>query len=107
LIEAIHKMKQEKIREKQLADQREARRQKNLVKKQKRIDKKLEQLGIVKVDDKKDADKAAKKDEVEKKDQGKKEPAKKAQGGKDQSSKGKKDEPKKVEPKKPEPKKPE
>lgn len=45
LIEAIHKMKQEKIREKQLAEQREARRQKNAVKKEKRIAKKLEQLG--------------------------------------------------------------
>ena len=45
LIESIHKMKQEKIREKQLAEQREARRQKNVVRKEKRIAKKLEQLG--------------------------------------------------------------
>lgn len=45
LMEAIHKMKQEKIREKQLAEQREARRQKNVVRKEKRIAKKLEQLG--------------------------------------------------------------
>lgn len=45
LIEAIHKMKQEKIREKQLAEQREARRLKNVVKKEKRVAKKLEQLG--------------------------------------------------------------
>jgi len=45
LIEAIHKMKQEKIREKQLAEQREARRAKNTVRKEKRIAKKLEQLG--------------------------------------------------------------
>lgn len=45
LIEAIHKMKQEKIREKQLAEQREARRAKNTVRKEKRIAKKLEQIG--------------------------------------------------------------
>jgi hypothetical protein len=38
-------MKQEKIREKQLADQREARRQKNNVRKEKRINRKLEQMG--------------------------------------------------------------
>ena len=44
LIEAIHKMKQEKIREKQLAEQREARRAKNTVRKEKRVAKKLEQL---------------------------------------------------------------
>jgi large subunit ribosomal protein L19e len=48
LIEAIHKMKQEKIREKQLAEQREARRQKNVVRKEKRINKKLESLGAIK-----------------------------------------------------------
>jgi len=46
LIEAIHKMKQEKIREKQLEEQREARRQKNVVKKEKRVNKKLEQMGL-------------------------------------------------------------
>lgn len=45
LIEAIHKMKQEKIREKQLAEQREARRAKNTIRKDKRVQKKLEQLG--------------------------------------------------------------
>lgn len=45
LIEAIHKMKQEKIREKQLAEQREARRAKNTIKKEKRVQKKLEQMG--------------------------------------------------------------
>ena len=45
LIEAIHKMKQEKIREKQLEEQREARRAKNTHKKEKRIAKKLEALG--------------------------------------------------------------
>lgn len=47
LIEAIHKMKQEKIREKQLAEQREARRAKNTARKDKRVAKKLEQLGGV------------------------------------------------------------
>jgi len=45
LIEAIHRMKQEKIREKQLAEQREARRAKNTARKEKRNAKKLEQLG--------------------------------------------------------------
>ena len=45
LIEAIHRMKQEKIREKQLVEQREARRAKNNVRKDKRVVKKLEQLG--------------------------------------------------------------
>ena len=45
LIEAIHKIKQEKIREKQLAEQREARRAKNTVRKEKRVAKKLEQMG--------------------------------------------------------------
>ena len=47
LIESIHKMKQEKIREKQLVEQREARRAKNNVRKEKRVAKKLEQLGGV------------------------------------------------------------
>jgi len=45
LIEAIHKMKEEKIREKQLAEQREARRTKNAEKKNRRLNKKLEQIG--------------------------------------------------------------
>jgi len=44
LIEAIHRMKQEKIREKQLAEQREARRAKNNIRKEKRVAKKLEQM---------------------------------------------------------------
>ncbi len=48
LIEAIHRMKQEKIREKQLAEQREARRAKNTARKEKRVAKKLEQMtGVV------------------------------------------------------------
>lgn len=45
LIESIHKMKQEKVREKQLAEQREARRLKNVHRKEKRVAKKLEQMG--------------------------------------------------------------
>src|SRR5438105_11988855 len=49
LIEAIHKMKQEKIRERELAEQREARRQKNVQRKEKRVNKKLEQMGGVPV----------------------------------------------------------
>lgn len=44
LIEAIHKMKQEKIREKQLVEQKEARRAKNAVRKEKRVAKKQELL---------------------------------------------------------------
>lgn len=44
LIEAIHRMKQEKVREKQLAEQREARRAKNTARKEKRVAKKIEQL---------------------------------------------------------------
>lgn len=53
LIEAIHRMKQEKIREKQLAEQREARRAKNTARKEKRVAKKLEQLsGVVKREEK-------------------------------------------------------
>ncbi len=42
LMEAIHKMKQEKIREKQLEEQREARRVKNAAKKEKRIARRME-----------------------------------------------------------------
>ena len=42
LIEAIHKMKQEKIREKQLEEQQDARRAKNTARKEKRANKKLE-----------------------------------------------------------------
>merc|ERR1711885_49355 len=47
LVEAIHKMKQEKIREKQLAEQKEARRVKAAEKKEKRNHRKAVQLGIV------------------------------------------------------------
>merc|ERR1712159_768319 len=47
LIEAIHKMKQEKIREKQLAEQQEARRVKAAEKKEKRNHRKQVTMGIV------------------------------------------------------------
>merc|ERR1711937_1042748 len=47
LIEAIHKMKQEKVREKQLEEQREARKIKASEKKEKRNHRKAVQLGIV------------------------------------------------------------
>mmetsp|Transcript_16412 Transcript_16412/g.15731 ORF Transcript_16412/g.15731 Transcript_16412/m.15731 type:complete len:132 (-) Transcript_16412:202-597(-) len=53
LIEAIHKMKQEKIREKELKAQQEARRAKNAIRKEKRINKKMEQMGLLKKEDKK------------------------------------------------------
>ena len=74
LIEAIHKMKQEKIREKQLAEQRDARRKKNAERKEKRINRKLDQLGVVRkvegdvkaAPKKEDAPKEVKKAEVKK-----------------------------------------
>jgi len=47
LIEAIHKMKQEKIREKQLEEQREARQIKASEKKAKRNHRKAVTMGIV------------------------------------------------------------
>merc|ERR1719181_1583197 len=47
LIEAIHKMKQEKIRETQLAAQREARRIKAAEKKEKRNHRKAVAMGII------------------------------------------------------------
>ena len=47
LIEAIHKMKQEKIREKQLEEQREARKIKATERKQKRNHRKAVTMGIV------------------------------------------------------------
>jgi large subunit ribosomal protein L19e len=73
LIEAIHKMKQEKIREKQLAEQREARRQKNAQRKEKRVNKKLEQMGVL--PKKEDKEAAGKKEEAAK--ESKKSPEKK------------------------------
>lgn len=100
LIEAIHKMKQEKIREKQLEEQREARRQKNVVKKEKRVNKKLEQMGLKQKADPaaagKDAAPVAKKEEAPvKKDaaESKKSPTKKDAGAaaKDQQPKAQKD----------------
>merc|ERR1712093_377221 len=53
LIEAIHKMKQEKIRENQLAEQREARRLKASERKEKRNHRKAVTMGII--EDKKEA----------------------------------------------------
>merc|ERR1711934_988004 len=47
LIESIHKMKQEKIREKQLEEQKEARRVKAAERKEKRNHRKMVQMGIV------------------------------------------------------------
>ena len=70
-MEAIHKMKQEKIREKQLLEQREARRAKNNIRKEKRIAKKLEQLGGPKREVKEVAE-APKKEEAQKKEDPKK-----------------------------------
>lgn len=75
LIEAIHKMKQEKIRETQLKAQQDARRAKNAVRKEKRVNKKLEQMGLLKKEEKK-PDVAAKKDDP--KDAKKASPEKKA-----------------------------
>jgi large subunit ribosomal protein L19e len=47
LIEAIHKMKQEKIREKQLSEQQEARQIKAAAKKEKRNHRKAVTMGII------------------------------------------------------------
>merc|ERR1712086_892351 len=47
LIEAIHKMKHEKIREKQLAEQQEARQQKAAARKERRNHRKAVTMGIV------------------------------------------------------------
>jgi len=52
LIESIHKMKQEKIREKELKAQQDARRAKNTVRKEKRVNKKLQQMGLLQKDEK-------------------------------------------------------
>merc|ERR1719273_1766047 len=46
LIEAIHKIKSEVIREKELEDQQAARRAKNTTRKEKRIARKNQQMGI-------------------------------------------------------------
>jgi large subunit ribosomal protein L19e len=47
LVEAIHKMKQEKIREKQLAEQKDARQARAAEKKTKRNNRKALQMGLV------------------------------------------------------------
>mmetsp|Transcript_75125 Transcript_75125/g.92311 ORF Transcript_75125/g.92311 Transcript_75125/m.92311 type:complete len:212 (+) Transcript_75125:3-638(+) len=74
LVEAIHKLKAEKLREKQLAEQQEARRAKNAARKEKRLQKQQAAQGI-KTEAKKAAEPEAKKDE-KKASKGKK-PAKK------------------------------
>jgi len=53
LVEAIHKMKQEKIRENQLAEQQEARRVKAAAKKQQRNHRKQVTMGIIAEEEKK------------------------------------------------------
>jgi hypothetical protein len=77
LIEAIHKMKQEKIREKELKAQQDARRAKNAIRKEKRVNKKLEQMGLLKKEEKK-PEVAPKKEEAPK-ESAKKSPEKKQQ----------------------------
>ncbi len=82
-------MKQEKIREKQLAEQRDARRVRNAARKEKRVNRKLEQMGLLKRVEKEDKPAAKKEEAAPAKDAGKK-GAEKKQGqakGKDQSSK--------------------
>jgi large subunit ribosomal protein L19e len=54
LIESIHKMKQEKIRENQLEEQREARRIKAAEKKEKRNTRKAVAMGIIEAQPKKE-----------------------------------------------------
>ena len=71
LVESIHKMKAEKLREKQLAEQQEARRSKHAEKKQKRLAKKEEAMGGKKEQVKKVAEPEAKKEEPKQKASGK------------------------------------
>lgn len=85
LIEAIHKMKQEKIREKQLAEQRDARRVRNAARKEKRVNRKLEQMGLLKKSDKEE--KAPKKEEAPKEAKKGAEKKQAAGKGKDQPAK--------------------
>lgn len=85
LIEAIHKMKQEKIREKQLAEQREARRAKNTLRKEKRVAKKLESLGA-QVARKEEAPKAEAPKKVEAPKKAEAAPAKKAEAPKKEAA---------------------
>jgi large subunit ribosomal protein L19e len=98
LIEAIHKMKQEQIREKQLAEQRDARRAKNTLRKEKRVAKKLVQLGqpaqAAKVEEKPVAPKEAApaKDAGKKKAPEQKAPAKPAKEEKKPAAPAKKEE---------------
>ncbi len=69
LIEAIHKMKQEKVREKELLAQKDARRAKNNIRKEKRLVKKQELLTGKKVEKEIVAPKEDKKVKAGKKDQ--------------------------------------
>ena len=87
LIEAIHKMKQEKIREKQLEEQQEARRAKNAARKEKRANKKLESLGLA-AKKPAEAKEAPKKEEKPQEKPGKS-PAKKPEEPKKEAAKGK------------------
>ena len=90
LIEAIHKMKQEKIREKQLEEQQEARRIKNQARKEKRINKQKAMMGEVKKPAEA-AKEAPKKEEAAPKDQKKGSPAKKEQKKEEPKKEQKKD----------------
>jgi large subunit ribosomal protein L19e len=101
LIEAIHKMKQEKIREKELLAQKDARRAKNNVRKEKRLVKKQELLTGKKVEKEVvAAPKEDKKAKVGKKDQASKQSDKPATAPKEKVAA-----PKKVAEAKPEAKK--
>ena len=71
LVEAIHKLKSEKLREKQLEEQAEARRAKNAQRKAKRVAKQEENMGVK-------AEKAKKPEPEPKKDEAKKGKGKKA-----------------------------
>ena len=66
LVEAIHKLKSEKLREKQLEEQQDARRTKNAARKAKRVAKQEESMGI-KAEKAKKAEPEAKKEEAAKK----------------------------------------
>lgn len=103
LIEAIHKMKQEKVREKVLIEQKEARRAKNAVRKEKRVQKKQELL-TGKKEVKEPVAKEEKKVKTAKKDQASKQSDKPATAPKEKQAAPKKEAPKKEAPKKEAPK---
>jgi len=56
LMEAIHKLKAEKLRDEELEHQKEARRAKNAIRKEKRVQRKAQQMGEVPVESKPVAD---------------------------------------------------